>query len=203
MYDRKLDRLPGLLIPNGCCIDFPLPASSKASPTSPLQHMSRRVPRWPAVARLALNLLILLSSVTAIGLISNSAYQHTHTKGINFSGTDKAWPQDLDLLPIEYLLAAAVVTSISSLMASIQSYRRLHAQRLSIIDMTFAGLTVSLFGAWIGGNVILYQSLQAPKPNLMRWACHRRGSPTNIIVNYNAVCQEQVFKKWNGYWDPY
>lgn len=194
MPDRKVEKLPRLLIPDGCSVNFLSSASLNARPASPLKDLSKRIPRWPAIARLALNLLILLSSITVLGLIGNSAYQHARTKDINFSGTDRAWPPDLNLLPIKYLLAVAVVTLLSSLMASVHCYRRLPAKMLSAIDMTFAGLAMSLFGAWIGGDVILYQSLQAPERNLMIWACHRRSSPTNVIVKYNAVCQEQVSK---------
>ena len=195
MLDRNLHKLPRLLVRDGSYNDFPSSAASDTSGPSPLKRTSKSAPRWPGITRLALNLLIVFSATTLLGLVSNSAFQYSHTKGINFSGYDMAWPQDLDVLPTEYLLAVAVVTLIASLIASVQSYRRLHAQMLSLTDKIFVGLAIILFGAWIGGNVILNQSLGASKPNMMRWACHRRDSPTNVLVSYSSVCQEQVSKR--------
>lgn len=74
----------------------------------------------------------------------------------------------MDVLQVEYLLAIAVVTLMLSLVALIQSHQCLHVQRLSVVSGTFAGLAITLYGAWIGENIILYHRLQAPKPNLMR-----------------------------------
>lgn len=61
---------------------LPASASSDAVLISCLDHMSRRIARRPAIACLALNLLILLPSMTVLSLICSLVYQSAYTEAL-------------------------------------------------------------------------------------------------------------------------
>ncbi|KAL8659391.1 MAG: hypothetical protein Q9202_007140 [Teloschistes flavicans] len=45
---------------------------------------------------------------------------------------------------------------------------------------------------WITGVALQGVSERTPKKDLLSWACRRRESPTNVLVSYTSICDEQV-----------
>lgn len=159
-----------------------------SSPSQPLHTM----PRWPRNLGVALNILVILLSIAIISLVSHSLHSYSSTRNIKFSGINASWPKDLNLRPAYFFLAISSLTIAFSFVSSIHTFLRRNSNSLSVFEAVSLVATVPLFGLWIAGDVIQYQSERVPKGDVLEWSCRRRNSPTNTLVSYASICDEQV-----------
>ena len=151
--------------------------------------------RWPSISGLILHTLVLLFSFSIIGLIFHSKMLYSGSRDIHFSGINISWPKDIDLFPVEFVLVLTAVSVVHSFLSITQHCRRFNSTPIGVIDMSLAGFSLLLFGAWIAGIVLLARTENSPSSTLRQWACRRKDSPSNILVDYASVCREQVRKK--------
>lgn len=149
-------------------------------------------PRWPRILGTALNIFVLLGSISIIGVLAHSLHNYSGTRGIKFAGLNISWPKDLDLHPAYVVLAAASMSIGPSLASTIAAFRRLRVSSYSIIERILAVISGLLLVMWIAGVTLQGVSERTPKTDLLSWACRRRESPTNVLVSYTSICDEQV-----------
>ena len=158
----------------------------------PLEKDSNPFPRWPRVLGAVLNLFILLTSVSIIGILAHSLSSYSGSRGIHFSGLTISWPEDIRLYPAYFILAVSAVSLCPSLLSIIVSIRRYRTPSYSKFEKLLMGTSLLLLVLWIIGDILQRVSEQTPKTDILKWACKRRDSPTNVLVSYTSVCNEQV-----------
>lgn len=159
---------------------------------SSLSSQPLTLPRWPRYLGIASHILVIIFCATIIGLISFCLHKYFDTRNINFSGIHESWPQGLNLQP-SYLFLAVSSLSLTLSTASC-AYLFLHRKSttftaLDIISFVMCGI---IFVIWIVGDAVQTQSHKHPTADILEWSCRRSDSPTNAIVSYASVCNEQV-----------
>lgn len=103
-----------------------------------------------------------------------------------------SWPADIDLRPTYYFLTVAAISLGISCVGG--CFTLLHLKRPSITSMEIlvAMLGIVLLIMWIAADFLEGHSEKTPEKNMLDWACRRNGSPTNVLVRYSSICQEQV-----------
>ncbi|KAL8733565.1 MAG: hypothetical protein Q9166_001973 [cf. Caloplaca sp. 2 TL-2023] len=149
-------------------------------------------PKWPRILGAVLNIFILIASISIIGVLVHSLSNYSGSRGIRFGGTASSWPKDLNLNPAYLILSLSTVSIAPSLLSIILGFRRSKAPIHSTVEKVLVLISGALFVVWIAGDVLQGLSEKTPKRDLLRWACRRRDSPTNVLVSYTSVCDEQV-----------
>lgn len=149
-------------------------------------------PTWPRILGAFLNIFVLSASVSIMGVLAHSLHHYSGTRNIHFGGTAISWPKDLDLHPAYLVLAASALSVTPSLLAIILSIRRLKVPSWSMLEQVLAIISGVLLLMWIAAAGMQGISEKEPKTNMLSWACRRRDSPTNVLVSYTSVCDEQV-----------
>lgn len=169
-------------------------ADRKDSEAGPFFQITtlRPFPKWPRIVGVALNLFVLLGSISIIGILAHSLHNYSGTRGINFAGLNISWPKDLNLHPAYVVLAASSISIGPSLASTLVGFRRLRIPSYSIMERILAVLSGLLLVMWITGVALQGVSERTPKKDLLSWACRRRESPTNVLVSYTSICDEQV-----------
>ncbi|KAL8782452.1 MAG: hypothetical protein Q9213_005382 [Squamulea squamosa] len=153
-------------------------------------------PRWPRILGAILNIFIFTASISIIGILTHSLSNYSGSRGIHFGGTAASWPKDLNLHPAYFLLAASAMSIAPSLLSTVFGFRRSKAQSYSTIEKILVVISGVLFVMWTVGDIQQGVSEKTPKKDILRWACRRRNSPTNILVSYTSVCDEQLAIKY-------
>lgn len=159
-----------------------------SSSSQPLHIM----PRWPRYLGIAFHILIVLFSIAIIGLVSHSLHSYSSTRNINFSGLNASWPKDLNLRLEYFFLAISSLSIASSFASSIHTFLRRKSNSFSVFEIVSIIMSVLVFSLWIAGLAVQYQSEKTPKRDVLRWSCRRRNNPTNTLVSYASICDEQV-----------
>ena len=167
-------------------------ASLSTLPTSTLDPLPPVLPGWLWILAAVLNVFNALSCPTIVGLAFHSLSEYSTTRNVYLNGTDISWPKDVNLQPIHFILAIAIVTLLTSFVALIEMVRCLRSHSLSFIDTIISAVSVILFALWVAGDVLQSQSSKADGPDILQWACRMRSSPENMIISYDHVCDEQV-----------
>ncbi|KAL8844195.1 MAG: hypothetical protein Q9205_002269 [Flavoplaca limonia] len=149
-------------------------------------------PRWPRILTAALNIFTLLASISIIAIFAHSLSNYSGSRGIHFGGTSISWPRDLNLRPAYLVIAVSALTIFPSLLSAIVELRRLKAQSYSTGEKILAVISGVLLVMWIASVVLQGVSETTPKRDILKWACRRRDSPTNVLVSYTSVCDEQL-----------
>lgn len=149
-------------------------------------------PKWPMYLGIASHILVIIFCTTIIGLISFSLHKYLDTRNIYFSGIHESWPQDLNLRP-SYLFMVLSSLSLAFSTASC-AYLFLHRKSttftaLDIISFAMSGV---IFMIWVAGDAVQTQSQRHPTADILEWSCRRSDSPTNELVSYASICNEQV-----------
>ncbi|KAL8650728.1 MAG: hypothetical protein Q9226_005022 [Calogaya cf. arnoldii] len=153
-------------------------------------------PRWPRILGAALNVFVLSASVSIISILAHSLSNYSGSRDIHFGGTAISWPKDLNLHPAYFVIAVSALSIVPSLLSTIVGLRRMKAQSHSTIEKTLAVTSGVLLVMWMVSNIIQGVSEKTPKRDLLKWACRRRDSPTNVLVSYTSVCDEQLAIKY-------
>lgn len=150
------------------------------------------LPRWPRYLGIASHILVIIFCATIIGLISFCLHKYFDTRNINFSGIHESWPQDLNLQP-SYLFLAVSSLSLAFSTASC-AYLFLHRKSTTFAALDIISLVMSgvIFVIWVTGDAVQTHSQNHPTADILEWSCRRSDSPTNAIVSYASVCNEQV-----------
>ncbi|KAL8912508.1 MAG: hypothetical protein Q9171_002521 [Xanthocarpia ochracea] len=151
------------------------------------------LPRWPRILGATLNIFVLLASVSIIGVLAHSLSNYSGSRGIHFGGTTASWPSDLNLHPAYFLLAVSAISIAPCLLSTVVGLRRSKAQLLSTMEKILTITSGVLLVMWMVGDILQGVSEKTPKRDLLSWACRRRDSPTNILISYTSVCDEQIF----------
>lgn len=164
------------------------------SEADPLSRTTSQVPfpRWPRTLGATLNTFIFLAAVSIIGILAHSLSSYSGSRGIHFGGTAISWPKDLKLHPAYFVIAASAMSIVPSLWSTVVGCRQLKAQSHSTMEKALAVISGVLLVVWIVSDVLQGESEKTPKRDLLKWACRRRDSPTNVLVRYTSVCDEQV-----------
>ena len=164
---------------------------SEAGPVFPVPTPPA-FPKWPRNLTAAFNTFTLLASISIIGIIAHSLHDYSGTRGIHFGGTTNSWPKDLNLHPAYFILAASALGIAPSIASTAISLRRLRSSTCSTTERIMAIISGVLLVIWIVGDILQSLSEKTPKKDLLSWACRRRESPTNAVVSYTSICDEQV-----------
>lgn len=151
-------------------------------------------PRWTRIVGTALSGFVFSASVSIIGILAHSLHNYSGTRGIRFGGTANSWPKDLNLHPAYFIIAASGLSIVPSLVSAIINLRRSKASSISRLETVMAYIGSILLVVWIVGDVLQGVSENTPKKDILNWACRRRSSPTNMVVKYTSICDEQVRK---------
>ncbi|KAL8730331.1 MAG: hypothetical protein Q9181_004690 [Wetmoreana brouardii] len=166
---------------------------SEAGP--PLQAVTLpSFPRWPRVLGAAFNVFVLLGSISIIGILAHSLRNYSGTRGIHFQGLNISWPKNLNLRPAYVILAASAMSVGPSFAFTVIGLRRSKAPTYSRLERVLASITCVLLVMWVVGDILQGVSEKSPKTDILRWACRRRESPTNVLVSYTSICDEQVIR---------
>lgn len=150
------------------------------------------LPRWPRYLGIASHILTLIFSATIIGLISFCLQKYFDTRNINFSGIHESWPQDLNLQPSYIFLAMSSLNLAFSIASLPYLFLYRNSTTFTTLDIISLVMSCILFVIWVVGDAVQTQSHQHPTADILKWSCRRSDSPTNAIVNYASVCNEEV-----------
>ncbi len=159
------------------------PASSKTLHT---------LPRWPRYLSIALHILVVLFCVSILALVSHSLHSYSSTRNIKFSGISESWPEDLNLRPPYFFLAISSLSLAFSFTSPIYIFIRRNSGNFEAFDVISVVINATIFVIWIAGDVVQHQSQKHSKSDILEWSCRREESPTNVLVNYASICNEQV-----------
>ncbi|KAL8716493.1 MAG: hypothetical protein Q9225_006184 [Loekoesia sp. 1 TL-2023] len=168
---------------------------SEAGPYLPIHNLPP-FPRWPRIIGAAFNAFILLASISIIGILAHSLHNYSGTRGIHFGGTAISWPKDLNLHPAYLILAASAMGIVPCLAATVVNLYRSKASSCSTMEKVMTFISGVLLVMWIVGEILQGVSEKTPKKDLLSWACRRKSSPTNIMVSYTSICDEQRAVKY-------
>ncbi|KAL8973973.1 MAG: hypothetical protein Q9197_001786 [Variospora fuerteventurae] len=165
--------------------------------TIPLRFISPPpFPVWPRLLVAALNIFVLLACITIMAILAHSLHNYSGTKDIRFGGTTISWPTNLNLYPTYLFLATSATSVAPSLLAAFLNVRRRKFHSCSTMEKALAFVSGVLVLIWIAADVTQGVSERSPKADILSWACRRRDSPTNVLVSYASVCDEQQAVKY-------
>lgn len=150
------------------------------------------LPRWPRYLGIASHILAIIFSATIIGLISFCLHKYFDTRNINFSGIHESWPQDLNLQPSYIFLAVSSLNLAFSTASCAYLFLYRKSTTFTALDIISLVMSCILFVIWFVGDAVQSQSHQHPTADILKWSCRRSDSPTNAIVSYSSVCNEEV-----------
>ena len=155
----------------------------------------RQTSQWPRILNSCLQISILVATIPIIGLLSHTLRSYSGSRNIRFgTGASISWPEDLNLIPAYTFLALAAATvPVASISAIHQGWlfkQKYHT--FSIGEGASALSACILFVLWLVTDGIQAKSEGDPKKDLLKWACKRDSSPTNVLVSYDSICREQV-----------
>ena len=150
------------------------------------------VPRWPRVLSASTHVLIILLSIVILGLGAHTLHGYSGTRGIRFGGVHTSWPEDLNLHPIYIFLTISAMSFIASIPSATLTLRRLKLPAFSPLEVGSTMVSLVMLVLWLASDFLQYHSEMTPKKDLLSWACRRTTSPTNALVSYESICQEQV-----------
>ncbi|KAL8652784.1 MAG: hypothetical protein Q9210_002481 [Variospora velana] len=153
-------------------------------------------PVWPRLLGAALNIFVLLASITIMSVLAHSLHNYSGTRDIHFGGTTISWPTNLNLHPTYLFLAASATSVAPSILAAFLNVRRRKIQSCSTMEKALALVSGVLVLIWIAADLTQGVSERTPKADILSWACRRRDSPTNVLVSYASVCDEQQAVKF-------
>ncbi|KAL9019855.1 MAG: hypothetical protein Q9185_002904 [Variospora sp. 1 TL-2023] len=133
---------------------------------------------------------------TITGILAHSLHDYSGTKDIRFGGTTISWPADLNLYPTYFFLATSATSVAPSLLAAFLNVRRRKIHSCSTMEKALAFVSGVLVLIWIAADLTQGVSERTPKTDILSWACRRRDSPTNELVSYASVCDEQQAVKY-------
>ena len=151
--------------------------------------------QWPRILNAGLQISVLVATIPIIGLLSHTLRSYSGSRNIHFgTGASISWPQDLNLIPAYTFLALAAATVPVVLISAIHQgwlfNQKYHT--FSIGEGASALSACILFVLWLATDGIQAKSEGDPKKDLLKWACKRDSSPTNVLVGYDSICREQV-----------
>ena len=153
---------------------------------------SSLIPRWPRVLSASTHILIVLLSTVILGLGAHTLNGYSGTRGIHFGGVNTSWPEDLNLHPIYIFLSVSAMSLIASILSTTLTLRRLKLPTFSPLEVGSTMVSLVILLLWLASDFLQYHSELTPKKDLLSWACRRTSSPTNALVSYESICQEQV-----------
>lgn len=156
------------------------------------KHGFYALPRWPRYIGMGLHMVVIFSSITIIVLVSHSLKSYSGTRDIKFSGLLVSWPNDLNLRPSYFFLTSSALSLALSVVLSIYSFFRRNRPSFTAIEVASTIISVIMAVLWITGDVLQSQSEKTPKKDVLKWSCRRKGSPTNSLVSYASICNEEV-----------
>ncbi|KAL9600373.1 MAG: hypothetical protein Q9219_003223 [cf. Caloplaca sp. 3 TL-2023] len=159
--------------------------------TYPCTRTPPSIPKWPRVIGAVCKSFVLLASISIIGILAHSLHNYSGTRGIHFGGTAISWPKNLNLHPAYLILANSAIGITPSLASIAINIHRSKALSWSRIEKTMASMTGILVTLWLIADILQGMSETRPKTDILSWACRRRESPTNILVSYTSICDEQ------------
>lgn len=159
------------------------------------REQSPLLPRWPRILNAGLQLVVFIMALVIVGLLTHILRKYSGSRGIHFgTGANDSWPSDLNLVPAYTFLALAAASVLIALVSALHQVwlikRRYHA--FSLGEGASALTAFLAFVFWLTADGIQAKSEGTPKKDLLKWACKRSSSPTNVLVSYNSICQEQV-----------
>ena len=150
------------------------------------------IPRWPRILSASIHVLISLLSTVVLGLGAHTLNGYSGTTGIHFGGDHISWPKDLNLHPIYIFLTISAISLIASIPSAALTLRRLKLPAFSPLEVGSTMVSLVILVLWLASNFVQYHSELTPKKDLLSWACRRTSSPTNALVSYQSICEEQV-----------
>lgn len=185
------DKTDPTLLPTVQIVEY-APDSEQALPFpgSPLSL----IPRWPRVLSASTHALIILLSTVILGLAAHTLNGYSGTKGIRFGGVHTSWPEDLNLHPIYIFLTISAMSLIASIPSATLTLRRLKLPAFSPLEVGSTMVSLVILVLWLASDFLQYHSELTPKKDLLSWACRRTSSPTNALVSYQSICEEQVVR---------
>lgn len=159
---------------------------------TPLTRTSPGLPLWPRILTASLHILVVLSTAAIIGLLAHTLTGYSGSRGIKFGGNNISWPSDLDLHPAVFLLVIASISMLNSLVWTGFTLFRLKRPSFSPAEVASIMLSLGLLILWLAADFLETRSEHTPKKSLLSWACRRESSPTNVLVRYGSICEEQV-----------
>ena len=159
---------------------------------TPPRQPSAFIPRWPRVLSASTHVLVVLLSTVIIGLGAHTLTGYSATRGIHFGGVNNSWPTGLNVHPIYISLTISAMGLIVSIPSAILTLRRLKLPTFSNLEVTSTMISLVMLLLWLASDFLQHQSELTPKKDLRSWACRRTDSPTNALVRYQTICQEQV-----------
>ena len=151
-----------------------------------------RLPLWLRLLTASLHVFVVLLTATVIGLLVHTVSTYSRTRGIKFGGAHYSWPADLDLGPVVFFFVVASVSLLASLVGTLLTLLRLKRSPFCSLEIASVTVSLALLLLWITGDIIEGQSERTPKRSLLSWACRRERSPTNVLVRYGSICEQQV-----------
>ena len=156
------------------------------------KHGFYALPRWPRYIGIALHIIVISSSIIIIALVCHSLKSYSGTRDIKFSGILTSWPKDLNLRPAYFFLTSSSLSLALSVVLSVYSFLRRNRPSFTAVEVASTIIGVIMSALWITADVLQHQSEKTPKKDVLMWSCRRRGSPTNSLVSYASICNEQV-----------
>ena len=155
-------------------------------------HTPATLPLWPRMLTASLHSFVICATAAVIGLLGHTLVGYSGTTGINFGGSVLSWPNDIDLHPTDFFLTVSAITLVVSAIGLYFTLVRLKHSSFTFIEMVLALSSILILILWIAADFLETHSEKTPKKSLLAWACRRVSSPTNILVSYASICQEQV-----------
>ena len=158
-------------------------------------EQSSQMSHWPRILNACLQAVVLVIVLVIVGLLSHTLRNYSGSRDIHF-GTDAAnsWPKDLNLVPAYTFLTLAAASALVSLALALHQgwlvRRKSHSFTLGERASALSAFLGFVF--WLAADGIQAKSEGTPKKDLLKWACKRYSSPTNVLVSYDSICQEQV-----------
>ena len=159
------------------------------------QEQFPQMSRWPRLLNACLHAVVFVLALVIVGLLSHSLRNYSGSRDIHFgTGAAISWPKDLNLVPAYIFLALAAANTLVSLVSALHQgwliRRKFHSFSVGEGGSALSAFLGFVF--WLAADSIQAKSEGTPKKDLLRWACKRHSSPTNVLVSYDSICQEQV-----------
>ena len=177
-----------------------------------LNQQTKPLPRWLRNTRLTLRILAASGSILVIGLAAASLRIYNNSRGPQISrlagenGFSPAWPVDVQLTSTVVLLLAAIfglAHALGALMAVVlpkprtrnqwePQGARMFAAAASVASSGYCAAGVALIGVLLWFVAMVVFPIAGGERALAEVACRNRGSIDVAVVDYGAVCGEQV-----------
>ena len=150
------------------------------------------LPRWLRYTSLGLHQIVVYASIAIIALITHSLRGFYDTRTIKFGGQDASWPKDLNLQPAYFFVIISALSLAVSCTSSLYAFFRRNSPVFSTFEVAVTILSSAMLVLWITGDALQHRSETTPKKDVLSWSCRRKASPTNVLVSYASICNEQV-----------